>query len=58
MNCCKPEKVCTEEDGKMLKRIRVLEEGRFLAKEGREWKFEGQKKKDCWKGVQKNVGLF
>ena len=40
MNCCKPEKMGTQEFGKMLKRILILEEGRIPAKEGRGWKIE------------------
>ena len=35
MNCCKPEHVGTKEHGKMLKRIKVLEDGRIPAKEAR-----------------------
>ena len=35
MNCCKREQVGTKEYGKMLKRVRVLEEGRIPAKEAR-----------------------
>ena len=44
MNCCKPEQVDTKEYGKMIKRIQVLEDGRVLAKEARNWKIEGHKK--------------
>ena len=43
MNCCKPEKVGTREYGKMLKRIKVLEEARV-------WKIEGQKTRITGKG--------
>ena len=43
MNYCKPEKVGTKEDGKMLKRIQILDAGRILAKEARNWEIEGQK---------------
>ena len=42
MNCCKREQVGTKEYGRMLKRIQVLEDGRVLAKEARNWKIEGQ----------------
>ena len=41
MNCCKPEQVGTKEHGKMWKRIQILEDGRILAKEARNWKIEG-----------------
>ena len=33
------------EHGKMLKRIKVLEEGRLPAKEAKNWKIEGQKRR-------------
>ena len=33
LNCCKPEQVGTEENGKMLKRIQIVEDGRVPAKE-------------------------
>ena len=36
--------MCTKEHGKMLTRVQVLEEGRVLANEARNWKIEGQKK--------------
>ena len=49
MNCCKPEQVGTTEYGKMLKRIQVLEDGRIPAKEVRNWKIEGQKRRITWK---------
>ena len=45
MNCCKPEQVGTQEHGKMLKRIQVLEDGRVHEKEARNWKIEGQKRR-------------
>ena len=35
MNCCKPEQVGTKEDGKMLKRIQILVDGRVPAKEAK-----------------------
>ena len=33
VNCCKPEQMGTNEFGKMMKRIHILEEGRVPAKE-------------------------
>ena len=38
LNCCKPEQVGTEEHGKMLKRIQIVEDGRVPAKEAKRWK--------------------
>ena len=43
MNCCTSEQVGTKEYGKMLKRIRILEDGRVPVKETGNWKIEGQK---------------
>ena len=51
MFCCKPEQVGTKEYGKMFKRIQVLEDGRVPAKEARNWKIDGEKKKDHEKSV-------
>ena len=48
-NCCKPEQVGTKEHGKMLKRIQILEEGRIPAKEARNWKIEGLKRRSTRK---------
>ena len=45
MNCCKQEQATTKEYDKILTRIQVLEDGRMLAKEARNWKIEGQKKR-------------
>ena len=45
MNCCKLEPMGTQGYAKMLKRIQVLEDGRVPAKEVRDRKIEGQKKK-------------
>ena len=55
INCWKPEQVGTKEHGKMLKRIQVLEEGRVLAKEARNWKIEGQKEKNHKEGIPEVV---
>ena len=40
-------------DGKMLKRIQVLEDGRIPAKEARNWKIEGQKRRITRKEYRK-----
>ena len=45
MSCCKPKQGGTNEHGKMLKQIQVLEDGRVLAKESRNWNIEGQKRR-------------
>ena len=46
MNCCTPKQVGTREHGKMLKRIQILEDGRVPATEAKNWKIEGQKRRD------------
>ena len=38
MNCCKLVQVGTKDYGKMLNRIQVLEDGRVLAKEAKNWR--------------------
>ena len=53
MNCCKPEQVGTKEYGKMLKRIQVLEDGRILAREARNFSHRRTKEENCKKGIQK-----
>ena len=62
MNCCRPERVDTEEYGKMLKRIHTLEDGRVPAKEAtggsRNWRIEGQKKRITRKEYQRLVNKF
>ena len=55
MNHCKLEKVGTKDDGKMVKRIQILEEGRILAKDAGNWKIEGQRERDHKKIKQKIV---
>ena len=51
MNQCKPENLDTKEDGKMFKRISLLEEERVPAKNATGWKIEGHKRgvtrKEC-----------
>ena len=53
MNCCKPEQVGTTEYRKMLRRIQVLEGGRGPAKEARNWKIEGQRRRITRKEYQR-----
>ena len=43
MNCYRPEQMDTNEFGKMVKRIQILEEGRVSAKKAKNWRFEGEK---------------
>ena len=52
MNGCGLEQMGTKEFGRMLKRIQTLEEGRVLAKETKNWRIEGEKKRVTRKGVQ------
>ena len=58
INCCKPELIGTKAYGKMLKRIHVLEDGRVPAKEARNWKIEGQKRKITRKEYQRLLNKF
>ena len=58
MNCCKPEPMGTQGYGKMLKRIQVLEDGRVPAKEARNWRTEGQKRRITRKEYQKLLNKF
>ena len=51
MNCWGLESMGTQEYGKMLKRIQVLEDGWVPAKETRSWRIEGQKRRITRKGV-------
>ena len=53
-NCCKPEHVGTKENGKILERIQVLEDGRVAAKEARNWKIEGQKEESRGQNIRSN----
>ena len=45
INGCKPEQVGTKEHGKMLKPIQILGDGRVLAKEAKNCKIEGQRRR-------------
>ena len=58
MNFCKPEQAGSKEYGKMLKRIQVLEGGRVPAKEARNWKIEGHKRRIMWKEYQRLLSKF
>ena len=58
MNCCRPEPMGTQEYGKLLKRIQVLEDGRVPAKEARSWRIEGQKRRITRKEYQRLLNKF
>ena len=58
MNCCKPEPMGNQGYGKMLKRIQVLEDGRVPAKEARNWRTEGQKRRITRKESQRLLNKF
>ena len=58
MNCCKPEQVGTEEHGKLLQRIQILEDGKVPAKEAKNWKIEGQKRRTTRKEYRKLLNEF
>ena len=45
MKCCMPEPLGTNESGQMVKRIQTLEEGRVPAKETKNWRVEGEKRR-------------
>ena len=58
MNCCKLEQAGTQEYGKVTKRIQVLEDGRVLAKEARNRKIEGQKRRIAENDYQRLLHEF
>ena len=58
INCCRPERRGTKEYGKMLKRIQTFEDGRVPAKEAKNWRIEGQKKRITRKEYQRLVNKF
>ena len=58
MNCCYSEPMGTQGYGKMLKRIQVLEDGRFPAKEAKNWRIEGQKRRITRKEHQRLLNKF
>ena len=58
VNCCKLEQMGTKEFGKMVKRIQFLEEGRVPAKETKNWRIEGAKKRITRKEYQGLLNNF
>ena len=53
VNCCKPEQTGTKAFSKMMKIIQILEEGRVPAKEAKNWRTEGEKKRNTRKEYQR-----
>ena len=45
MNCCRPEQMGTKEFGRMLKRLQTLQEGTAPAKETKNGRIDGKKKR-------------
>ena len=58
LNCCRPEQVGTKEHGKMIKRIQILEDGRVPAKEAKDWKIEGKKRRITRKECTRLINEF
>ena len=57
-NCCKPEQVGTKEYSKMLKRIQKFEDGRVPAKEAKNWRIEGKKRRTTRKVYRRLFNEF
>ena len=58
INGCMPEPMSTKELGNMVKRIQLLEEGRAPAKEAKNWRIEGQKKRITRKEYRRLLNNF
>ena len=58
MNCCRPGQVDTKEFWKMVKRIQILEEGRVPAKEAKNWRIDGEKKRITRKAYKRLLHNF
>ena len=57
VTCCRPEQMGTKEFGKMMKNP-TLEEGRVPAKEVKNWRIEGEKKRIASKEFQRLLNNF
>ena len=57
-NCCRLEQMDTKEFGKMVKRIQIFEEGRVPAKEAKNWRIEGEKKRITRKESKRLLNNF
>ena len=55
MNCCKPKEVGTNERGKMLQRIQLLEDGAVPCQGSKKLEDGRTKEENHWKGIQKIV---
>ena len=58
VNCCVLEPMGTKEFGKMVKRIQTLEKGRVPAKEAKNWRIEGEKKRTTRKEYRRLKNNF
>ena len=58
VDCCKPEQMGTKEFGKMMKRIKLLEEGTVPAKETKNWRIVGEKIRITRKAYQRLLNKF
>ena len=58
MNFCEPEQMGTRKIGRMLKRIQTLEEGRVPAKDTKNCRIEGEKKRIARKEYQRLFNNF
>ena len=58
LNCCKPEQEGTKGRDKMIKRIQILEDGRVPAKEAKDWKIEGKKRRITRKEFERLINEF
>ena len=58
MNCCRLEQAVHKEFGNMLKRIQTLEEGRVPAKEVKNGRIEGDKKRITRNEYQRLLNNF
>ena len=53
LNCCMPEPMGTTNFSKMVRIIQTLEEGRVPAKEAKNWRIDGEKKRIARKEYQR-----
>ena len=58
VNCCKPEQMGTKELGKVMKSSQILEEGRVTAKETKNWRIDGERKRITRNEYQRLLNNF
>ena len=58
MNCCRLDQMDTKEFGKMVKIIQILEEGGVPAKEAKNWRIDGEKKRITRKEYKRLLNIF